>query len=139
MALLCKWEKCSSVSASGKTCVHVRCVLRNNALDTRIFCSVKYIYIYIEREKDYFHSSNSGLKWIRIVLLVFDVSFFFRRKRKNSRMQVCFYEEIERDCIALQAGLPQRKFAYDNRTGYDARANIMRMHRKVHFLSSDLK
>lgn len=54
-------------------------------------------------------------------------------------MQVRFYEEIERDCIALQAGLPQRKFAYDNRTGYDARANIMRMHRKVHFLSSDLK
>lgn len=26
-ALLCKWEKCSSVSASGKTCIHARCVL----------------------------------------------------------------------------------------------------------------
>lgn len=51
-------------------------------------------------------------------------------------MKVHFYNEIERDCIG--AGLPQRKFAYDNRTSYDARANIMRMHRKVHFLSSKI-
>lgn len=92
------------------------------------------MYIYRERE-DHFHSSNFGSKWIRSsLILVLDLSFFLGERE---RMKVHFYNEIERDCIG--AGLPQRKFAYDNRTSYDARANIMRMHRKVHFLSSDLK